>query len=439
VSDISPLDGLVVFYGLDLSGNQISNLSPLAGLSTLVTLRLANNQISDLSPLAGLTSVWELNLSDNQIGEISPLAGLTSANDIDLSHNQVSDLSPLAGIAIDHGLFLKGNQIDDISPLTGLTELHELGLADNQVSDLTPLEGMTHLTDLDLSDNDISGIHPLPENAGIGSGDTVLLEANPLNERACMVDIPGLQARGATVLYSCSFPMAEIPGGCFDMGDHFSTESPNPFPVHNVCITAFEMDFEEVTNEQYAECVLEGACEPPSFFSSATRPYYYGNPAYGQFPVIKVDWHQADAYCAWVGKRLPTNAEWEYAARGGLAGNRYPGGDTISGSDANYLDSGDPWDNDTSTTGYYAPNGYGLHDVAGNVWEWVNDWHEEGYYESSPTDDPPGPFTGWHKILRGGSWSGTEDDIAVGTYIWLYPYVDSGAAIGFRCARGGAY
>jgi formylglycine-generating enzyme required for sulfatase activity len=160
--------------------------------------------------------------------------------------------------------------------------------------------------------------------------------------------------------------MAEIPAGCFDMGDSSdgclrSTEC----PVHNVCISAFEMDFHEVTNAEYAWCVNDGECTTPLYSFSYSRSSYYGNPAYDDFPVIFVDWYQAEDYCTWAGKRLPTEAEWEYAARGGLQGQRYPWGDAISGSDANYYDSGDPWDNDTSPVGYYDPqptshNGYGL-------------------------------------------------------------------------------
>ena len=166
------------------------------------------------------------------------------------------------------------------------------------------------------------------------------------------------------------------------------------------------------------------------------RASYYGNPGYDDFPVVRVDWYQAEAYCAWLGRRLPTDAEWEYAARGGRAGNRYPWGDTISGSDANYSDSGDPWDNDTSEIKHYAPNGYGLHDVAGNVREWVNDRYQEGYYDVSPTDDPPGPVARFDKILRGGSWADGTIDLAVGTSSRLNPNIDNTGFVGFRCAYG---
>jgi formylglycine-generating enzyme required for sulfatase activity len=230
--------------------------------------------------------------------------------------------------------------------------------------------------------------------------------------------------------------MALIPAGCFDMGDHFDEGSPNELPVHNVCITSdFYMDVHEVTNAEYAACVSGGGCTTPSSSSSITRGSYYGNQTYDNFPVIYVSWNQATAYCAWAGKRLPTEAEWEYAARGGLAGKRYPWGDGISGTDANYMFSGDPWESDTSEVEYYAANGYGLYDMAGNVWEWVNDWYQSDYYSSSPANDPPGPASGTYRVLRGGGWSdGLSYILRVADRNNTNPAYQFNN-IGFRCSR----
>jgi len=226
--------------------------------------------------------------------------------------------------------------------------------------------------------------------------------------------------------------MARIPCGCFDMGDHFGEGLADELPVHNVCISAFEMDVHEVTNLEYWVCEYDGGCSPPYRTDSATRSSYYGNPSYNNFPVINVNWDQAKDYCEWAGKRLPTEAEWEYAARGGLAGKRYPWGDTISGTDANYKDSGDPWDNDTSPVEYYPPNGYGLYDVAGNVVEWVNDWYQEDYYSVSPQNDPPGPVSGtWH-LGRGGAWYILPSYLRL-AYRFEVSSLDY-SGLGFRCA-----
>lgn len=248
--------------------------------------------------------------------------------------------------------------------------------------------------------------------------------------------------------------MACIPEGCFDMGDHFGEGYSAELPVHNVCISAFEMDVHEVTNAELAECVAEGGCTEHLATISYTRPTYYGDPAYDDFPVIGVDWNRAEEYCTWAGKRLPTEAEWEYAARGGLAGKRYPWGDSITCDHACYGrgDDRECWsychngecDNDTHPVESYAPNGYGIYDMAGNVSEWVNDWAHPDYYSVSPPNDPPGPADGFppgfeYRVWRGGSW-----------YNEPLPYLRVANRmafhggwisydIGLRCARGGAY
>ena len=241
----------------------------------------------------------------------------------------------------------------------------------------------------------------------------------------------------------------QIPAGCFDMGDAFSEGDEDELPVHNVCISAFEMDVREVTNAEYAECVNDGACTPPTQPSSCTRMTYYGNPVYDDFPVIHVDWNQATDYCSWAGgKRLPTEAEWEYAARGGLEGMRYPLGDTIDCEDTCYGrhdSSGSCWDhchngmcdNDTHPAGSYPANGFGIYDMAGNVREWVNDWYQDNYYTVSPPDDPPGP-TGplGYRVIRGGAWSYSSTSVlrVAGRPYFAHPGREV-ANLGFRCAR----
>ncbi len=233
--------------------------------------------------------------------------------------------------------------------------------------------------------------------------------------------------------------MALIPAGCFDMGDSFAEGNTNELPVHNVCITSdFYMEYHEVTNLEYEDCVTAEACTTPSDVSSSTRAAYFSLKFsdYDNYPVIYITRDQAEEYCSWVGKRLPTEAEWEYAARGGLAGKRYVWGDTITGAEANYWASGDPWDNDTSPVGYYAKNGYGLMDMLGNVFEYVSDWYQEDYYSVSPQNDPPGPATGSWYVIRGGAWS---DALIAPNYMRVaskFPVPDTNTWMntGTRCA-----
>ncbi len=203
--------------------------------------------------------------------------------------------------------------------------------------------------------------------------------------------------------------MVYVPSGEFMMGsvagDPLADE--DEFPNHPIYLTAFWIDRTEIANIQYQLCVADGVC-------SLARTQ--GRRFEGDYqPVVGVDWFQAEAYCRWAGGRLPTEAEWEKAARG-VDGRRYPWGNDFEGSRLNFCDQnciadwrdfeaddGYPY---TAPVGSYADGAspYGALDMSGNVWEWTADWYAADYYSRSPYDDPPGPTTGQQRVIRGGSW-----------------------------------
>ncbi len=150
-------------------------------------------------------------------------------------------------------------------------------------------------------------------------------------------------------------------------------------------------------------------------------------------PVVNVIWEEAQAFCEWAGGRLPTEAEWEYAARGGHDGQVYSSGNTVSHDDANYGNVGgrDQW-RYSAPAGSFEPNDYGLYDMAGNAWEWCSDWLDAFYYAESPPVDPPGPARGADKVLRSGSWAFGPKYLRLSTRARGAP-TDRGEDIGFRC------
>ena len=199
VSNLSPLSGLTNLIRLDLRGNSISDLSPLTGLINLTWLELWDNHISDLSPLSGLTNLTELRLGENSVSNLSPLTGLTNLATLLLQRNPISDLSPLAGLTNLTRLGVARNNISDLSPLARLTKLTTLGLRRNRISDLSSLAGLTNLAKVVLISNSISDLSPLVANTGLGSGDEVVLNDNPLSYSAIKTHIPDLQSRGVKV------------------------------------------------------------------------------------------------------------------------------------------------------------------------------------------------------------------------------------------------
>jgi serine/threonine-protein kinase len=233
-----------------------------------------------------------------------------------------------------------------------------------------------------------------------------------------------------------------VPGGTFIMGRDDGPADERP--AHEVTLADFWLDQSEVSNFQYSLCVVSGACTEPAQPGSITRPVYYGDPEHNQYPIIHVSWVQADQYCAWAGRRLPTEAEWERAARGD-DGRLYPWGNDAPNPER--LNFGASGFGDTRPILDYASasaSPYGIWNMAGNVWEWVADYYDPGYYAVAPAFDPQGPErsagppdacdTGECRVLRGGAWDSTAEQVRVTTRL-LYGANDGRDGFGFRCAQ----
>jgi formylglycine-generating enzyme required for sulfatase activity len=223
-----------------------------------------------------------------------------------------------------------------------------------------------------------------------------------------------------------AMPMVFVPAGEFRMGSELGGSDERP--QHAVALTEFWIDQTEVTNTQYRWCVESGECRAPTTCDFGAAPFE--DVLRGDHPVVCVDWEGAQAYCAWAGGRLPTEAEWEYAARGPES-SVYPWGDLEpTCALARYASC----EEGTMETGEIEDNAswVGAHDMAGNAWEWVADWYDRTYYSESPGQDPTGPESGSDRVLRGGGWYfDTRYMRAAGRY--KLPPGQRLDYVGFRC------
>jgi formylglycine-generating enzyme required for sulfatase activity len=209
--------------------------------------------------------------------------------------------------------------------------------------------------------------------------------------------------------------MSIIPGGSFSRGNNRSSRDESP--RHVIHLSPFAMDIHPVTNEQYARFLEVMGGEKDGTNNDMIRlkesrirrngGKIHVESGYNKHPVVGVTWYGAVAYAKWVGKRLPTEAEWEVASYGGNEDALYPTGLDIERSEANFFSS------DTTPVMSYPPNGYDLYDMAGNVYEWCNDWYDYGYYVVSvqEPDNPKGPAQGVYRVLRGGCWKSLKEDM----------------------------
>lgn len=242
---------------------------------------------------------------------------------------------------------------------------------------------------------------------------------------------------GVTIVY--------VPAGEFLMGSEDEDARGCEKPEHMVYLDAFWIYQHPVTNEAYRKCVEDGGCHTPAVLS------HFESSEYADHPVTFVNWHSASDYCEWAGGRLPTEAEWEKAARG-TDGRKYPwGNDPLTGERANFCDVNCPMgyaisDMDdgyetTSPVGSYplGASPYDVLDMAGNVLEWVADWYGTDYYSRSPYENPTGPTSGEYKVTRGGSWLTYEGFLRVssryGFDTWSWEELPD---TGFRCVHSEA-
>lgn len=262
---------------------------------------------------------------------------------------------------------------------------------------------------------------------------------------------------GACLASRCDPTLQEvsIPAGVFRRGDPAALPGAPDQPLHEVTLTQpFRIDRYEVTNARYRACVAAGICRVPASADSHTRDPYYGEPAYDQYPVVEVSWDDAVDFCTWLGRRLPTEAEWELAARGDCTraapttcgpedDGPYPWGAELATCDlANHAEPSTGYcvvDGDTDRVGSRTDGAgpYGVHDLAGNVAEWVADLYDPTYYLTTCAlgcVDPEGPAAGSERVVRGGSWSDGPEKLEVSERASLAPGArDDGT--GFRCAR----
>jgi formylglycine-generating enzyme required for sulfatase activity len=239
------------------------------------------------------------------------------------------------------------------------------------------------------------------------------------------------KSKSAPAAAAADTPMVEIPAGEFVMGSDGTQALEDERPSHRIWLDAFSIDIHEVTTAQYAAFLAAGQRAAPWQWETVDLRQH------GDRPVIGVEWHDAEAFCRWKGKRLPTEAEWEKAARG-TDGRLYPWGNQTPTSDVANFALGARFSYNQVLlpvrSHEQGKSPYGLYHMAGNAYEWVQDWYATNYYEVSPDRNPQGPAKGQFKVLRGGSWSDLPKYLLTYGRFRLLPETKN-SYTGFRCAK----
>ena len=259
------------------------------------------------------------------------------------------------------------------------------------------------------------------KDPGQVSGDRVVAPAPPGEAPATEDDPP----TAVTEVNKAEHAMVLVPEGLFVMG--WDAGEPDEQPPHQVFLSAYYIDQFEVTIGLYRRCVEADACEEPAYAPNCS----WDKEIEDTHPINCVNRQHALDYCAWAGLRLPTEAEWEKAARG-TDGRIYPWGYELEGDEANFRFIAGATEPVGSRPAGVSP--YGAHDMAGNVWEWVSDWYGDTYYAESPRDNPQGPLRGEFGVLRGGSWWFEKESLPAANREAYLPQLTD-IDIGFRCAR----